>query len=130
MKRNSDKLSRYSIYDAGISIQCSLIIVDSRFFIFVTAIKNAVENKLDVRSPFPLYVIELDERATGGGRIGEIVRHTRGGRARKRKAELAVNRTNGELLGSRFHSTSTRLRNPLHVPPSDYHCDPHPRLPR
>lgn len=87
------------------------------------AIENAIKNKLVVRSPFPLYVIELDECASGsasGRIIGEIVRYTRGAgrRARKRKAEIEVNRTNGELLGSRFHSTSTRLRNPL---PSPYH---------
>jgi len=88
-----------------------------------------VKNKLVVKSPFPLYVIELDECTSSGDQIGEIVRHTRRGsrRARERKTGIEVNRMNGELLDSRFHSTSTRLRNP--VPPSDY-CDPHPRLPR
>lgn len=109
------------------ALQCSIfpdliveIIVNREFFIFVVAIENAIKNKL-VRSPFSFYVIELDECASGSDRIiGEIVRYMRGGgrKARKRKEEIEVNRTNDELLGSRFHSTSTRLRNPL---PSPYH---------
>lgn len=95
---------------------------------------GAVKNKFVVKEkyPFRFYVIELGECTSDSGQIKEIVRYTRGRnrRARKRKAEIEVNRTNGELLDSRFHSTSTRLCNPLSVPPSDYHCDPHPRLPR